>query len=299
MNADQFAVQQSEEFIQRLFHRLRRAFFAQTPEAVHQLRVDIRRFLQASAMAGSDGRESKRLLRGLKEVLRLAGNVRDCDIAFQTIGTSTNLEARLLQVRLGGRRRYAARSLRESLKCWVSPEAVEEWKPVLDAGMGTNSCAGTPIRESAEPVLTRLTEAFVRKGIRASKRDTSTADDLHRLAIVTEQLRYSLEFYMPILSVHAHTWITQLKNLQSLLNDISDCRIVRSLIRKAGGNSSIDVSLKWRQSRKTEEVRILLRKEFSKSSSAWLDSIRQICVAPSKKPMGRSRNSITAHRAAS
>src|SRR5262245_8022928 len=277
MNADQFAIQQSQEFIQRLFHRLRRAFFAQTPEAVHQLRTDIRRFLQASATAGSGGRESKRLLRGLKEVLRLAGNVRDCDVAYLSIGVSTNYEPCLLQARPGSRRKGDARILREALKSWVSQEAFEKWKPVLDAGMGTNSSAVTPIRESAEPVLTRLTEAFLREGIRASKRDTAAAEDLHRLTIVTEQLRYSFEFYLPILSVQAHTWITRLKSVQSLLGDINDCRIVRSLVRKAGGNTTIDVSLKRRQSRKTDEVKVLLRKEFPKSSGEMFDSIRQIC----------------------
>src|ERR1035441_4700005 len=104
------------------------------------------------------------------------------------------------------------------------------------------------------PLLLRLTDrhtiarVFVAKHHRAS----STSPPESRPA---KKFRYTLELFAEFYSPAAAHWITQVKELQSLLGAMDDCRSVRHLVDALGGNPKIEASLKKRQRRKSLEFR--------------------------------------------
>lgn len=83
---EQYAKSELAARLNRVRDEWRRAAANPDDEAIHDLRVAIRRLSQAYRIlgieAGDDGDKAKRKLR---EIRRLAGEVRDCDIAIDLL----------------------------------------------------------------------------------------------------------------------------------------------------------------------------------------------------------------------
>src|SRR4051812_33950274 len=73
--------------LDRLVHEVNLTVRSQSVEAVHDLRVAIRRFSQGLALLKHHGwsHEIKSIRKRLDELLTAAGPVRDCDIAIKLI----------------------------------------------------------------------------------------------------------------------------------------------------------------------------------------------------------------------
>lgn len=70
------------ELLEALIREARAAARSPSADAVHDLRVAIRRFTAALAMRKMPRAERKEIRSGLKQVMQSAGNVRDYDIAL-------------------------------------------------------------------------------------------------------------------------------------------------------------------------------------------------------------------------
>ena len=80
-----FALQQIEALLGRFVFELHRAAQSNDPEAVHDLRVSIRRLSQALRVFAAffPAREVKKIRRRLRAILDAAAEVRDRDIALE------------------------------------------------------------------------------------------------------------------------------------------------------------------------------------------------------------------------
>src|ERR1019366_6869510 len=101
---------------------------------LHALRVAIRRFSQvlSACKACFPPRSVRKMRRRLKLIMRLAGEVRDTDVALQLTAASG---ASSLEAKLRARRKTAAKSLLASLKHWTARKSVSKWRSALESGI--------------------------------------------------------------------------------------------------------------------------------------------------------------------
>jgi CHAD domain-containing protein len=183
---------------------------------VHDLRVAIRRFNQASGLNSQNRNKTTR--RQSKEIMRQAGDVRNLDITIKLVAKVNG--TRGLQSKLRRRREAAARHLTDSLKAWKMPDHITP---------------GTPAhaKQAAIHAITRLFE----RGAEAHH-----PKDLHRVRIAAKKLRYTLEMVAP-----RHPGIEPVKRLQSDLGRINDYETARAIVKQESGGQSVREQLRDKQ----------------------------------------------------
>src|SRR5215831_13431824 len=113
MDCGAFWVDQATRLLGRLAFQIKRTLHSHDPEAVHDLRVAIRRLTQALAISKSflPPRAVKKIRRRTKAIMTLAGAVRDCDIALKLVTRSQAQDAAALEAKLRTRRADAHKVL--------------------------------------------------------------------------------------------------------------------------------------------------------------------------------------------
>src|SRR5579862_66799 len=108
-----FAISRSVRLLERLAFHINDAAHSHTADSVHDLRVAVRRFTQSLSVGKScfGPNESKRIRRRLKAVMKLAGDVRDCDIAIKLLARSKTDGASAVESKLRSRRAEAQKAL--------------------------------------------------------------------------------------------------------------------------------------------------------------------------------------------
>ncbi len=210
---------------------------ARSPRAVHQLRVAIRRLRQTLPKACPEIR------RPLKEIMKEAGAVRDCDIALELIARLKAKNARAVSAKLRTRRTRARRNL--SLLC-------RQWRRV-SVPPPKNGRSGT-LEEAARRTLPRLAKSFLREGHRAAE-PKAPAKRVHNFRLAAKKLRYTLEIFAGCYGPAAGDWLEQLKATQTLLGEISDCAVSIRLLKESGAGETLIGALKQRRKRKTRAFR--------------------------------------------
>lgn len=128
-----YAVQQAAARLDRLGYELGRTNKSTDAEAVHDLRVSIRRFVTCLRLFGQyfPGKNAKKARKRLREILQLAGAVRDLDIAVE-LGRQAGLEQEnpLLEAWLK-QRNQAARKLGAAVKRAVKSDLSNKWRGQL------------------------------------------------------------------------------------------------------------------------------------------------------------------------
>src|SRR5215472_17758188 len=113
MNGRAFSVDQSTRLLRQLAFQIRQTLHSHDPEAVHDLRVAIRRLTQALAISKSflPSRAVKKIRRRTKAIMTLAAAVRDCDIALKLVSLSRAEDAATVETKLRTRRADAQKVL--------------------------------------------------------------------------------------------------------------------------------------------------------------------------------------------
>ena len=129
----QYARRQGAARLDRLAYEMGRNCKSADIEAVHDLRVSIRRLVSClkafPEFFSSAGKRKVR--RRLREIMALAGEVRDRDIAIE-LGRQAGLpEGSELLAKLAGERTEAARRLRLLLKHSVKRSMTDKWRDRL------------------------------------------------------------------------------------------------------------------------------------------------------------------------
>jgi CHAD domain-containing protein len=223
--------------------------------------------------------------RRLKLIMRLAGEVRDTDVALQLTAASG---ASSLEAKLRARRKTAAKSLLASLKHWTARKSVSKWRSALESGIPPRELGQSKAEAFAHRELPRLAARFFREGARAAAPQAS-AGERHRFRLAAKKFRYTLELFAEFYSPAAAHWMAQVKELQALLGAINDCRSVRALVEALGGDPKIEASLKKRQHRKSLEFRRAWTARFGAADAAkqWMQWLSR----PPRKPVARSSTS--------
>ncbi len=133
-----YAVLQGAARLDRLAYELGRVGKSTAPEAVHDLRVAIRRFEGCLRFFRDyfPGKDAKKIRKRLRDIMQLAGEVRDCDIAFD-LGRQAGLPAESALLRVWAqRRKQGAQELSSALKRAVKNDLSTKWRSRLKLGKG-------------------------------------------------------------------------------------------------------------------------------------------------------------------
>jgi CHAD domain-containing protein len=267
-----FAAEHADELLSRLILQIGRCVKSRTPETVHDLRVAIRRLTQALIVfkACFSPKELKKVRRGLKKVLSAAGRVRNGDIAVELLTKfeQDDLDAVLKKVKQD--RRQAKQNLGRLLKRRMDAKWRNRLLTRSDAGKRGFESVG----ETAQRIFPRLTKAFFERGNRAARKESSAAE-LHRFRLATKKFRYTLELFEALYGPALEPALEQLRAVQSLLGDVSDCETVREMVAREGGHREVEARLRKRCRGKIQAFRRLWQQQFGGPDSRrqWVERL--------------------------
>jgi CHAD domain-containing protein len=251
-DARRFAVGQARAHLRRLALRIGRAIESCDADAVHDVRVAIRRFTGAIALCqpyvrSADLRKNRRRL---KKIMTVAGELRNCDVALKLIAKMRIPKTRTLSTRLEKRRKQLALPLMSELKKWRRKTL--PWRAALRAA--ETASAEESIQQVARRLVADGTKDFLEQGKQASSPE-APAEELHRFRITAKKFRYSLELFQPVYGTSLSPILASIKGLSALLGDINDCVTVAALAAKYDGSERVVDRLEKRQNKITEEFR--------------------------------------------
>ena len=131
-----FAVQQINRLLSDLAFEAHRATRSRDPEAIHDLRVTIRRFGEALRLFPEflPHREIKRIRKSLDRMMDVTSEIRNRDIALKYLGKE-RLKDPALRARLQRDRRIHEREFARTTRRWASRDFSAKWR----TGLSLNS----------------------------------------------------------------------------------------------------------------------------------------------------------------
>jgi CHAD domain-containing protein len=194
------------------------------PEAIHDVRVAIRRLLQCFlAFPGwFDPRRVKQIRRRLKKLLDGCGKVRDCDIAIEVLRAAGSRDQRLTDG-FQERRRRAQKKLARRLLGWRKRETIQRWREharVTPAGGTWRGEASA--EENARRVLPKMAKDLFAAG-REAAAPAASRRAMHRFRLAAKRFRYTLELFEPAYGRSIKSVLASLRKLQDKLGAINDC----------------------------------------------------------------------------
>lgn len=181
------------------------ALHGDDPEFIHQMRVALRRLQAALHLFSPFAPQARQLRPLLKPVTTALGEVRDLDVLLADLvqpvvaAKPGNAVLAALVAHLQGRRQ-AARE--KAVALMVSPAQSQLMLAVLrlvhEDGDGGGDTSLLPFTKLG---LARLRQQVNRHAARTTPADGAS---FHRLRIAIKRLRYSLEFFSPLLKPKAH-----------------------------------------------------------------------------------------------
>ena len=279
----------------RLAFQVGRAIKSHSAESVHDLRVAIRRFVQALRVFRPcfRGKELRKIRRELKGTMSAAGEVRNHDIVLKLLAKSRSAERTSLQAKIQSRRREIERSLVTLLKGWLERKSSIKWRGALErAGAEANDDSSrAPIAQTARKMLPGMAQDFFERGDEAAGAKASPRE-LHQFRLASKKFRYTLELFTPLSEPLLNPKLEAMRRVQTLLGDINDCETVRGLLDEYEGVEDVAAWLKKRQRKRLVEFRECWAKTFASEQErrSWIDSFKHFASEPraAKKPANRS-----------
>jgi len=275
------------ELMENLASAMRQIGESPKPDDVHDLRVAIRRLEQALKVCKGQlpRTQVKALRRRLKDLFSKAGSVRDYDIAGELLLERRSPANSGLKPRIRASRKRAAKNLRSALQRRSLLKRVSRWYDNL-AGSGGLKLEPPPV--VAGKVLPRLAELFFQKGELAAA--SGPGKQLHKFRIQSKEFRYTLELFLSVYGSEGEEWIREIKELQTALGDINDCRTVLSMADELDYGHKVEISLRNSELRKIRQFRKIWARQFSRSAAErWIAKLRAPAESrPVRKPVIRS-----------
>jgi CHAD domain-containing protein len=222
-------------------------------EAIHKMRVAIRRFSQVLRVFQDsfEHRHVRKMRRRLRKLMDLCGAARNCDIALEVLEAAGVPAEKSLEQRL---RRVRSRAERELVKRLADPDTradLHRWRTW-----------SRPAKASAAPqrdVLRQLARDFLRLGAAAARARAEFAQ-MHEFRLLVKRYRYTLE----ILGGSKQR-MEMLRRLQERLGAVNDCVTANELVADCGVKGvdlrRIKTAVNRLLARRTEEFRIYWRKQ--------------------------------------
>lgn len=203
------------------------------PEFTHDFRVSIRRARSIIAASSPilDNQLAKELRNSLGELAGLAGQVRDLDVALDSVATITELNNESTIAALKLLRSEARDELFRLYSQGYIADVLRRWHQfAIGAYLSRNNMA-TPISEVARSQLLEARSAMLR--VSNKKKIESDHEALHDLRKKAKALRYLLEGYSSLLDqTKAEIAVRDLKVLQDYLGKLQDRATLLALLRR-------------------------------------------------------------------
>lgn len=199
---------------------LARAGAAPDQEAVHDLRVSIRRMLEALRSVGGllRSRMVKKLRKQLKPVMKSAGKTRNIDIAIALCADSTRNAGPALEALRSARAKAARRLLRD---------LAELASETISVPTRRQKASGLDAADLAASILPAMAARYWKAGEKAARVE-SDWEELHRFRLATKHLRYTVELFAPVYAQRGvAARLNTLRAIQGHLGRINDCESAR------------------------------------------------------------------------
>lgn len=228
-----FAAAQTFARGRRLRAEMRRAMRApEDAEAIHDLRVAIRRFTQCLRTFAQflNRKHARKMRHRLRKLMDACGAVRNVDIVFDVLDAAGFRSPPLL-----GTLRKERVSRQDDLV-----QRLERWHPQKRFATVTRGLRFTGVRrglwdgassaaENAYRALPPLAADLFASGEKAADKG-STHQDLHKFRVEAKRFRYTLELFRPIYGADLDSKISLLRKLQEKLGGINDCVTALALV---------------------------------------------------------------------
>ncbi len=221
------------------------------PDAIHDLRVSIRRLTQCIRVFHAP---AKKMRRHLHKIMEHCGAVRNCDIALELL-LECGLPESPSVPKLKKSRERAAQKLHRSL----DKERRRRHR--------TADVAAHPFHHGLQ-IATRLpalAENFFQTGDAAAAPDSSY-QNLHRFRLRAKRFRYTLELFERFYGGEMATGATALKDVQDHLGAINDCVTTIDLLPD---DPIAIAAIQKRLDQRTRLFRSYWRSRFPAAKRAW------------------------------
>ncbi|HLK21484.1 MAG TPA: CHAD domain-containing protein [Bryobacteraceae bacterium] len=298
-----FASQNATRLLGRLAFQMNSTRKSADADAVHDLRVSIRRFHQALTVFKSSfpGKDARKIRRRMKKLMTIAGEVRNLDIALKLLAKFRNQEAASLRSKLESQRKESERVLIGVLKRRIERKSSLKWRTALEGALASGNSADSliTIEQTSHRLLPRLAADFVERGNAAAEAKVSS-EKLHSFRLAAKKFRYTLELFVPLYGAALTGWIDSIKAIQTLLGDINDCATVTQILTGYKGSESIGNWLKKRERRKTDRFSRLWQQEFGDRTDVQnrIRALQHPGQIP-RKPAGRAQLGASERRTTS
>ena len=276
-----FAREQADRLLGRLAFQIGRAIKSRNAEAIHDLRVTIRRFVQAlrAFKPCFQGKALRKIRRELKQIMAVAGDVRNHDIALKLLAKSKRAQRTGLQSKIQSGRREAERSMITLLKRWLERKSSLKWRTALEAAAaaGTqDNFSKAPVAQNARQMLPNIAQEFFEQGDEAASAK-AVPRELHRFRLTSKKFRYTLELFTPLYGASLNPKLEAIRRGQALLGDINDFETVRNMLGQYEGTEATTEWLKKRQRKRLLEFREYWGATFSKEERrSWIDFLKHL-----------------------
>ena len=248
------------------------AHHPQDAEAIHDLRVAIRRFVQCLKVFQQffDSRAAHKMRRRLSKLMDRCGAVRNCDIALDLLRESGTEDANLVDS-IKAQRDTAEHALAGTLKRWRRRSIRKTWPERLQAPVrGGMWDTRRPPFDAVRRALPKLAAHFFAAGNTAAS-PKATPHVMHRFRIRAKQFRYTLEIFEPLYGLDLTDHLHAMRALQDKLGRLNDCIASQELVRD---NAQAVAALARRAERCETEFRAQWTRHFDatvrKRWKAWL-----------------------------
>ncbi len=228
--AGPFVVRKLRELDGVLGETLPRVLAESDPEAIHDMRVSIRRLRTLLKMSRQlFGRwHTDVVRRAYAEVTRVTGELRDEEVLEATLSEACHHPAFVTWVRA---RRVRERKLRRAVMRRIERGALDRARVMQKALLVF------PIDPERDIELARFARRTVERARRSveSRRDVPTSDAkaLHDLRIAYKELRYSIELLTEALPLDARAMLEPAVIFQKRLGEIHDADVALDVVRAA------------------------------------------------------------------
>ena len=204
-------------------------------EAIHDLRVAIRRFSQGLRVFRNllDKAHVRKIRRRLHKLMALSGAARNCDIAPALLEAAGAPAGQSLRQRVAKRRSRAGRKLRDSIAGGNVLAKAKRWRGWLRV----RSAHAPATAHAAHSILVPLAHEFLVAGAAAAQPE-STPRTMHRFRLQAKRLRYTLEIFGSASGPGWKRKLELIRGLQEHLGAINDCVSTADLVAQLGGRSS-------------------------------------------------------------
>jgi CHAD domain-containing protein len=267
-------VEQISRLIDRLAFQANRTAKSPTSDAVHDLRVSIRRLEQAlvTFKVNLPRKQVKRIRKQLKAVLSCAGALRDYDVAARILSKIGQPGAVALHREVRARRKDAEKALLVRLRRLSLRTRVSKWRDDLKLNAPQAVFHAKMLGTTARGTMPGLAQRFFDAGEAAATH--GSAERLHDFRILVKKLRYSLELFASVYGSVAEEWMREIRSAQSILGAINDYHSVLSIAGDVGCENKLQAALKKSERRKIRQFRAVWSERFSGAASArWVRAL--------------------------